>query len=59
MLQSARAGWLAVDPKGLLGEPAFEVGALLHNPWPDLLSWPDPGRLLARRNFGVPGCRIG
>jgi streptomycin 6-kinase len=49
VLASARAGWLAVDPKGLLGEPAFDVGALLHNPWPDLLSWPDRGRLLARR----------
>ncbi len=49
VLRSARAGWLAVDPKGLLGEPAFEVGAMLHNPWSDLLSWPDPARLLARR----------
>jgi streptomycin 6-kinase len=49
VLRSSRAGWLAVDPKGLLGEPAYEVGALLHNPWPDLLCWPDPGRLLGRR----------
>jgi streptomycin 6-kinase len=49
VLRSSRAGWLAVDPKGLLGEPAFEVGAMLHNPWPDLLRWPDPGRLLVRR----------
>jgi len=49
VLRSDRAGWLAIDPKGLLGEPAFDVGALLHNPWPDLLTWPEPGRLLARR----------
>jgi streptomycin 6-kinase len=49
VLSSSRAGWLAVDPKGLLGEPAFDVGALLHNPWPDLLRWPDPARLLGRR----------
>ena len=49
VLRSTRAGWLAIDPKGLLGEPAFEVGPLLHNPWQDLLTWPDPAQLLARR----------
>jgi streptomycin 6-kinase len=31
VLSSAR-GWLAIDPKGVLGEPAYEVGALLRNP---------------------------
>jgi streptomycin 6-kinase len=25
-------GWLAIDPKGVLGEPAYETGALLRNP---------------------------
>lgn len=24
-------GWLAIDPKGLVGDPAYEVGALLYN----------------------------
>lgn len=33
--------WIAIDPKGIIGEPAFEVGALLLNPVPDLVSWPD------------------
>ncbi|MCB0216593.1 MAG: phosphotransferase [Chloroflexi bacterium] len=42
-------GWRAIDPKGLLGEAAFEVGALLRNPWPALLDWPDPTAHLARR----------
>lgn len=41
--------WLAIDPKGVTGEPAYEVGALLRNPWPELLSMPQPGRILARR----------
>jgi streptomycin 6-kinase len=48
-LRSDRAGWLAIDPKGLLGEPAFEVGPVLLNPWEELLRWPDPARVLARR----------
>jgi streptomycin 6-kinase len=49
VLRSDRAGWLAIDVAGVLGEPAFDVGALLHNPWPGLLDMPDPRRLLARR----------
>ena len=30
-------GWLAIDPKGVIGEPAYEVGALLRNVKPSLL----------------------
>ena len=25
--------WLVIDPKGVSGDPAFEVGAFLRNPW--------------------------
>lgn len=32
ILAAQRAPWLALDPKGLVGEPAYEVGALLRNP---------------------------
>jgi len=41
-------GWLAVDPKGVVGELAYEAGAFLRNPWgqPDLFA--DPVRLRAR-----------
>jgi len=28
-------GWLAIDPKGILGEPAYETGAMLRNPVAD------------------------
>jgi streptomycin 6-kinase len=41
--------WAAIDPKGLVGEPAYETGALLHNFQPELLKSPDPRRILARR----------
>ncbi|GAC1392527.1 MAG: aminoglycoside phosphotransferase family protein [Ktedonobacteraceae bacterium] len=49
ILSSERDGWLAIDPKGLIGEPAYETGALLRNFLPELLAMPDPKRILARR----------
>ena len=49
ILSAQRQPWLALDPKGIVGEPAYEVGALLHNPRPQLLAAPHPGRVLARR----------
>jgi streptomycin 6-kinase len=32
ILSAERQPWLALDPKGIVGEPAYEVGALLRNP---------------------------
>jgi len=32
ILSSAR-GWLAIDPKGVIGPAAYDAGALLINPW--------------------------
>ena len=49
ILRATRRPWLALDPKGIVGEPAYEVGALLRNPLPQLLAWPQPGRVMARR----------
>jgi streptomycin 6-kinase len=49
ILSAQREPWLAIDPKGVEGEAVYEAGALLRNPWPDLLTWPDPRRILARR----------
>ena len=43
-------GWLAIDPKGVVGERAYEPGALLRNPWPGLLDEPDPTGVLRRRS---------
>jgi len=49
ILSAEREPWLALDPKGVIGEAAYEAGALLRNPMPQLLRAPEPGRLLARR----------
>lgn len=49
ILAAGDGRWVAIDPKGLIGEPAYEPGALLRNPWPGLLDAPHPGRILARR----------
>ncbi len=48
ILQSAR-GWLAIDPKGVIGPPEYEAGPFLLNPVPDLLKRGDPKALLERR----------
>jgi streptomycin 6-kinase len=34
ILSAEREPWMAIDPKGLAGEPAYEVGALLRNQLP-------------------------
>src|SRR5438067_1309862 len=49
ILAAARQPWLAIDPKGVVGEPAYEAGALLRNPLPWLLEQPDPRGVTARR----------
>lgn len=49
ILAAERAPWLAIDPKGIAGEPAYEVGALMRNPTPQVFSWPHPEQLLERR----------
>jgi streptomycin 6-kinase len=48
VLLDARRGWLAIDPKGVVGEPEFEIGAALRNPVEraDLFAQPD---IVARR----------
>lgn len=35
ILYDRDAGWRAIDPKGYLGDPAYEVGAFLRNPLHD------------------------
>ncbi len=49
VLRAEREPWLAIDPKGVVGERAFEPGVLLHNPIPGLLAMDAPARVLARR----------
>lgn len=64
VLSAGRRAWLAIDPKGLAGEPAYEVGALLRNPLPQLLRMRRPAEVLKRRvevlseELGVDGARV-
>ncbi len=41
--------WFAIDPKGVIGEPAYEVGAFLRNPIPQLLQQPDVSAIVRQR----------
>jgi streptomycin 6-kinase len=41
--------WIAIDPKGVIGELAFEVGPLIFNPVPDLIQQSNLGDILSRR----------
>lgn len=45
---SSDRGWLAIDPKGLLGDPAYEVAALFINPTGSDKVAADPRRITAR-----------
>ncbi len=42
VLLDAERGWVAIDPKGVVGEMEYEIGAILRNPieYPDLLTLP-------------------
>lgn len=49
ILAAERQPWLAIDPKGVAGEPAYEVGALLRNLIPHFVTRPHLDRIMARR----------
>jgi len=58
ILGAGREPWLAIDPHGVVGEPAFEVGPWMRNPVGDpgdadeavfLMNQPDPRRIIERR----------
>ncbi len=49
ILAATRHPWLAIDPKGLVGEPAYETGALLRNQLSRVFDAPHPTRVMARR----------
>ena len=49
ILSAAREPWLAIDPKGILGDPSYEVGAFIRNPMPDLMAFPNVKDMLHDR----------
>jgi streptomycin 6-kinase len=49
ILQAEREPWLAIDPKGVVGERAYDLGAFLYNPLPAFPKQPGLRRILSRR----------
>jgi streptomycin 6-kinase len=52
ILYDEEAGWVAIDPKGVIGEPAYEAARLQHNPIPGFLAIDRP-RLVAERRLAI------
>ena len=48
-LAAQRSPWLAIDPKGIIGDPIFEVAAFICNPYPVVIKLPNLKELLQRR----------
>ncbi|MFL7840575.1 MAG: aminoglycoside phosphotransferase family protein [Candidatus Promineifilaceae bacterium] len=49
ILSAQREPWLAIDPKGVAGDPAYDAGALLRNPFPEIYNWSNLGEIQSRR----------
>lgn len=45
VLDGGQRGWLAIDPKALIGERTYEIANLLGNPWPHADVVHRPGRM--------------
>lgn len=56
VLDGGERGWLAIDPKALLGERAYDIANLLGNPWPHGDIVHDPARM--RRLAGLFADRL-
>jgi streptomycin 6-kinase len=53
VLSSDREGWLAIDPKGVIGEPCYEVGDLFRNRVEELFDTADPVAAMRSRIEGL------
>jgi streptomycin 6-kinase len=49
ILCSQRAPGIAINPKGVIGEPAYETAAIIRNLWPDRHFLVNPKRILRNR----------
>lgn len=50
VLAARREPWMAIDPKGVVGEPAYDAATLLREP-PWLIETPRPGPKIERRLY--------
>lgn len=46
---SSQNDWVIIDPKGVIGDPAFEVGAFIRNPLPEILEHKDVKTIITNR----------
>ncbi|HEX8997239.1 MAG TPA: aminoglycoside phosphotransferase family protein [Ktedonobacterales bacterium] len=49
IVSAQREPWLVIDAKGLVGDPGYETGPFMNNPYGRMETWPDPARNFARR----------
>ncbi len=49
IVSAQREPWLVIDPKGLVGDPGYETGPFLNNPYGRMETWADPARQFRRR----------
>jgi streptomycin 6-kinase len=49
ILAGRRQPWLAIDPKGVTGDPAYEPSVFIYNPIPQLMQSPDPKAVIKKR----------
>jgi streptomycin 6-kinase len=49
ILTATRAPYLAIDPQGVAGEPAYEVGPFFYNPQPEIFRHPNLRQIFERR----------
>jgi streptomycin 6-kinase len=60
----SESGWLAIDPKGVVGPVGYEAGPLLINPWDELLKAENPLQMTERRlailseHLGLPRAHL-
>jgi streptomycin 6-kinase len=49
ILSATREPWVGIDPKGVIGDPAYETTAFLRNPYPEFLKRKNPKKDILRR----------
>lgn len=47
--------WMVIDPKGVIGEPAYEVAAFIRNPMPELLTHENAPNIIHNRITRLAG----
>lgn len=45
------ADWLAIDPKGVMGDPTYEVNCFIRNPLPEIVSCKDIKKIIKNRLY--------